>query len=367
MNQAPGSLSDFAPSRMEDDLCQFLCTCKEALVLDTELTIVVGNESGDLDSVCCAIALALQLSEHLGKLHIPVVNVNKDIVAMRGEVVYVLGIFGLALSDLIFIDDVSHLLRTRTLNVFLVDHNETCLAWDRQGFKHNIVGIVDHHTDAGQHLAIEPRIIEPTSSCASLLATKLDICHPLLWYPLVWDTMNITYRMTSIDFQAAGRLQSIVKLNGADTWRELERASASLPECNIPLNLLLLKDFKLFKNTGEYYGISTIHIPLNALDLEELNAAISKVMQMEDLHYFIICTGYPSIEQQDTENGYKFRLQVLIYHPLHRQVADFLNEFGQLQLKLLVESTQFSIWQQGDLTKGRKQLQPILARFLSSR
>ena len=246
---------------MESELQRFLCTCKEALALNTELTIVVGNESADLDSVCCAIGLALQLSAHHNKLYVPVVNVSKDIIAMRGEVLHVLSIFKLDLSDLIFINDISHLLHTRALDVFLVDHNVVCLAWERQGFKYNIVGIVDHHMDAGQHLAVEPRIIEPSSSCVSLFVTRLSICHPLLWYPLIWDSMNLTYRMTPIDFQAAEKLQSVVKLSGASTWRELERASASLPESNIPLNLLLLKDFKLFRNDDEYYGISTIHVP----------------------------------------------------------------------------------------------------------
>lgn len=209
----------------------------------------------DLDSVCCAIALALHLSALRNKLHVPVVNASKDIVAMRGEVLHVLSIFKLTLSDLLFIDDVSHLLHTGTLDVFLVDHNEVCLVWKRKGFRCNLIGILDHHADAGKHLDVDPRIVEPSSSCASLLVTRLVICHPLLWYPLIWDSMNLTYRMTPIDLQAAERLHSIVNTSGADTWKELERASASLPERNIPLSLLLLKDFKLFRTGTEYYGI----------------------------------------------------------------------------------------------------------------
>ena len=319
----------------------------------------------DLDSVCCAITLALHLSALRNKLHVPVVNAGKDIVAMRGEVLHVLSIFKLTLSDLLFIDDVSHLLHTGTLDVFLVDHNEVCLAWERKGFRCNLIGILDHHADAGKHLDVDPRIVEPSSSCASLLVTRLAICHPLLWYPLIWDSMNLTYRMTPIDLQAAERLHSIVNTSGADTWKELERASASLPERNIPLSLLLLKDFKLFRNGTEYYGIPTIHIPLNSFSMEELNAAVSQVMQAEGLQYFIICSAYRSAGQQGAKDDYAFEQQLLIHHPLHHQMAAFLNEFGQFRLEELAGSTSFSIWQQGNVKVGRKQSQPIIARFLS--
>ena len=109
---------------------------------------------------------------------------------------------------------------------------------------------------------------------------------------------------------------------------------------------------------------STFH--LSTFDLEALNAAISRTMQEETLKYFIICDAYQSAEQQNTENDYTIKQQVLIHHPLHRQMADFLNKFGQLELELLIESTKFSIWQQGNVMTGRKQLQPIVARFLSS-
>ena len=352
---------------MEGELCTFLRSCKEVLSSTTEPIIVIGNESADLDSVCCAIVLAMHLSTLHNKPYIPVVNVSKDIVAMRGEVVHVLGLFKLHLSDLIFIDDISHLLQTKTPNILLVDHNDVCLAWERRGFRCDIVGIVDHRADAGRHLAVELRIVEPCSSCASLLVMRMDICHPLLWYPLIWDSMNLTYRATPIDFQAAERLQSMFGLKGADTWRELEGAFAALPECDIPLNMLLLKDFKLFQNDNEYYGIPTIHIPLDPLDLNALDDAISQVMQKEDLRCLVICAAYRSAEQQASHDDYSFQQQVLIGHPQHIQMALFLNEHGELGLRQLKGSAGFSIWQQENVTKGRKQIQPVVARFLGSK
>lgn len=73
------------------------------------LTIVIGNESCDLDSAVCAIALAYfyetsALSSHstdIRRIIIPVLNISRENLPLKTEVIYLMRKHGIDVDDLI--------------------------------------------------------------------------------------------------------------------------------------------------------------------------------------------------------------------------------------------------------------------------
>lgn len=71
------------------------------------LTIVIGNESCDLDSAVCAIALAYFYESNSINLQcsprsvIPVMNISRENFPLKTEVIYFMNKHGIDIDDLI--------------------------------------------------------------------------------------------------------------------------------------------------------------------------------------------------------------------------------------------------------------------------
>ncbi|KAL2153531.1 hypothetical protein VTH82DRAFT_4686 [Thermothelomyces myriococcoides] len=169
----------------------FLATAKKALVSPptqrpNPLTLVVGNESADLDSICSALLLAyFRTHTPSHALHIPVSNIPRADLALRSELNAVLRPAGLKPDDLITLTDLPREgLKPEDTRLLLVDHNALTgeLA---KSFSNRVVGCIDHHEDEG---AVphdlppdQPRIIEKCGSCMSLV---LEHCRS------AWDAIS---------------------------------------------------------------------------------------------------------------------------------------------------------------------------------
>ncbi|KAJ2800649.1 Exopolyphosphatase [Coemansia guatemalensis] len=185
-----------------------------------DITLVLGNESADLDSMVSSISLAYALSSEqeksMSNAAIPVINTNRSDMALRPECGLLLGATlaaeGGRLEDLTFIDDfdLPAVVRRYTvsqargrLDVWLADHNAPS---SRQAALVPFVrGIVDHHADEGRCPDAWWRQIEPVGSCTTLVAAKLRalaiatssnelIGAPLakmLLAPILLDTSNL--------------------------------------------------------------------------------------------------------------------------------------------------------------------------------
>lgn len=84
----------------------FLKNARQYLRLHKPLTIVIGNESCDLDSAVCAIGLAYfyeNTNSHFDKRRtvIPVLNILRENLPLKTEVVYFLEQHGIDIDDLI--------------------------------------------------------------------------------------------------------------------------------------------------------------------------------------------------------------------------------------------------------------------------
>ncbi|KAJ1807745.1 Exopolyphosphatase [Coemansia sp. RSA 2523] len=143
------------------------------------LTLVLGNESADLDSMVSSLALAYALSPTISAPPIPIINTNRSDMTLRPESTLLLRTTLQAndsgIDALTFIDDfdltrVVSYGRKHGLDVWLVDHNAP--ASRQTELEPFVRGIVDHHVDENRCPQAE-RQIELVGSCATLVAERL--------------------------------------------------------------------------------------------------------------------------------------------------------------------------------------------------
>ncbi|RKF80197.1 putative exopolyphosphatase [Golovinomyces cichoracearum] len=183
------SVSTFL-STAKEVLSQYNTTSsRERSQLTNTLTFVIGNESADLDSICCTIIFAYSLTYFSNvnrslaasipaTFHIPLLNIQRTSLRLRPELTAVLQHANLKSSELLTLSDLPQYLpppeQTRWL---LVDHNVLTGGLGKI-YGHRVVGCIDHHEDEGlvpfgdkigEGLEGEPRVIEKASSCASLV------------------------------------------------------------------------------------------------------------------------------------------------------------------------------------------------------
>ncbi|KAJ2829591.1 Exopolyphosphatase [Coemansia sp. 'formosensis'] len=184
-------------------------------------TLVLGNESADLDSMVSSLALAYALSQTQSPV-IPVINARREDLALRPDCAQLLKD---ELPALTFIDDIDlRSLAQRPLDVWLVDHNAPA---SRQAFLEPLVrGIVDHHADEGK-CPEALRQIETVASCTTLVAQRLKgMVDPtlakLLLAPILLDSSNLSAaacRATPADVACVEWLTSLVQ------WTQTEATS----------------------------------------------------------------------------------------------------------------------------------------------
>ncbi|KAH5079596.1 hypothetical protein HBH95_084150 [Parastagonospora nodorum] len=167
---------------------------RAAIESSQEVTIVIGNESADLDSMSCSILYAYIRSMSPPKgaftpLYVPVTNIPASDIPLRPEYLAVFKHANIEPSHLITLDDLPPLsdIQTRlapdNTRWILVDHNAL------QGqlgkiYSQRVAGTIDHHDDEGKvpkDTGEEPRIIEKSGSCTSLIT---NYCRP------TWDMLS---------------------------------------------------------------------------------------------------------------------------------------------------------------------------------
>ncbi|GJD00562.1 exopolyphosphatase [Colletotrichum higginsianum] len=161
----------------------FLANARSALTAPaaqraSPLTLVVGNESADLDSLCSAVVYAyLRTHAPPHTLHIPISNLPRDDLKLRPEMTAALAHARLRPSDLLTLDELPADLAAEDTRWVLVDHN--ALTGDLASkYASSVVGCVDHHAEEDkvpQDTGDEPRVVEKCGSCSSLV---VEYCRP---------------------------------------------------------------------------------------------------------------------------------------------------------------------------------------------
>lgn len=169
-------------------LQRFLRHCKEGahklqqehyhLSID-RITVVLGNESCDLDSMVSSVLLAAidstteaatahQSPRHL---HLPVLDCRRADFHLRPEATTAFGLAGVTVDDLIFVPedvDLSAVYEKygAQMELQLVDHNQLASKW--AALADAVTQIYDHHTDAEKHVNAA-RVICRTGSGVSVV------------------------------------------------------------------------------------------------------------------------------------------------------------------------------------------------------
>nr|CAB3265204.1 protein prune homolog [Phallusia mammillata] len=137
--------------------------------------LVIGNESGDLDSFVSALTLAW-FKHKVGKessVYIPVMNICRKDLKLRTEISFMVAKIGINVDSLLFQNEVDWDFLTsfkQNFKVTLVDHNS--LPRKLSFLEPHVVEIVDHHPVVTE---IRPNIsqnIKTIGSCSTLIAME---------------------------------------------------------------------------------------------------------------------------------------------------------------------------------------------------
>lgn len=352
------------------------------------LHIIMGNQTGDLDSVVSAIAYAFLKGYEAAQkgqlfLVLPLVNIPQEDFRLNREVEYWLAQLGIAQEDLLFIDtlDLRELQKQGfPIQMTLVDHNQ--LVQHQKDLKPMVVEIIDHHEDKGEYDKNVNAQIVSVGSTSTLIAERIirgtyllqivPELAQLLIGAIILDTVNLDEqkeRVTERDRLVAEKLLSRGNLSQDAIWNSLNQAKSNLT--GLSLEDLLRKDYKGDQVGSISYGISSIYgLSLQDLIHEEVNplATLERIRTRYQIDLLLVLTAY--------EKSGTFHRELLIYTKdtvLLKQGAMFLqddrNKTPPPQLRL-ISNKGVDLGDKGmafTTASGlsRKLLDPMVHEFLS--
>jgi exopolyphosphatase len=145
---------------------------------------------------------------------------------LRPENELALSASGLTHDDLLTLSDLDPILTRKELStkingLILVDHNQLLSDWGDIG-ESKVIGLLDHHHDKGFYPDANPRIIEMTESCTTLIAREVlhELHTPrklpktlidLMLRTIALDTSDFKHGHDSLDHQVRSRLLPLVQ------------------------------------------------------------------------------------------------------------------------------------------------------------
>ena len=294
----------------------FLNLLKSTPVTASTVKIVCGNESADLDSVASAISYA-----YLSYIHddtnpqpiIPVINIPREDLKLRRDIVHVLRDVNVSEDLLFFLEDVKQWNDAKkSIETILVDHNE--VVNEAKKYVTKVIGIIDHHKDMGLYLDSSPRIVQVCGSCSSLVFKYFmesvfgpefkpspDVVQLCLAAGLV-DTTNFTHRVEEPDLHCKELYTTLIPDVGMQTYTKTIK-NAKNDISGFTARDLLRKDYKQFEflNANNVHGgklvmgISSIVKPMEWLyeefnGLEKFKAICVKYREEKNIYILTIIT-----------------------------------------------------------------------------
>jgi len=232
--------------------------------------VVLGNQSADMDSIVSAITLAFVNADR--GLYIPVINILRADLPLRGDVLYVLETLNIDPSLLLYQEDLPFLLNLATqgdVRLTLVDHN--LLAHDQKAFENWVERIIDHHKDEKIYyprMLEDGKIIKKAGSNSTLIAEMMfasasesissQVAYMLL-SAILLDTKDLKNPAVVTEKDIA--MVSLLKDRAGEYYKnslyDVLIKSRNAVEHLTP-DLLLKKDYKLYKEGKLFYGIAGI-------------------------------------------------------------------------------------------------------------
>jgi len=254
--------------------------------------LVIGNQSADMDSIVSAIAFA-SANKNRG-LYVPLINIPRHDLSLRKDVIYVLNSLQIDPKTLLYKEDLPFLqtLAERGfLRVTLVDHNR--VAPDQEFLKCVVERVIDHHHDENDvYPFLEEKRVMQTKSNATLVAELILPCCSseeayLLLAAILLDTNNLR-STTEDDSTMAALLKKRAGVPDTDPLFDiLSKKRHDLDQ--LTPELLLRKDYKLYKEGKLLYGMASIPkgISWNIGNCPEWKEAFHQRLETEQIHLLI--------------------------------------------------------------------------------
>ncbi|CAM6123107.1 unnamed protein product [Calypogeia fissa] len=381
-----------------DKLNKFLNDCRneaEAGLPGRFLTVVLGNENSDLDSIVSTITYAYLLSsidekqtDQESKVFVPVINMRQEDFVLHTEAVWLFKVTGLDTSKLLFVDQINlqYYHRFGNLKLVLVDHSK--LAAHQETLQDAVIQIVDHNLVQELYSWVPTTDIQQVGSCCTIIAERFVAEAPhllagrglnrLLLGPILLDTANLdpsSARCTARDTcMAAFLIHGAGRYGQQGFFRLLRKMKFDVSTLNTIE--MLRKDFKqwtLGPGRSNTYGLkgrvisaamSTLGVPLKEIMtrrniLEDLRFFARKLKL--DLH--LIVTGY-------YDNTDRYKREILIV-PGDIDLKDHLRACFRphktdLQLSYILIPglpDEMLVYKQGLVTASRTILRQILKDY----
>ena len=157
--------------RMSSNMMSWIEGLKQNFSDKKQITIVMGNEAADLDSMASAVTYAWYLNlNDTGGNYFPLINIPRADFKLRTEAVYLFQEAVVNIDKLLFSEDVDldKLKASSNLKLILVDHNK--LASSQAGLETVITGILDHHADEKSYPSSAVTDIRPVGSAATIVS-----------------------------------------------------------------------------------------------------------------------------------------------------------------------------------------------------
>ncbi|KAM5160908.1 exopolyphosphatase PRUNE1 isoform 3-T4 [Callospermophilus lateralis] len=264
---------------MED----YLQGCRAALQESRHLHVVLGNEACDLDSMVSALALAFYLTKtnEAEEVFIPVLNIKRSELPLRGDNVFFLQKIQIPETILIFRDEIDlHALhQAGQLTLILVDHH--VLPKSDAALEEAIVEVLDHRPIEQKHCPLCHVSVELVGSCATLVAERILQGAPeildrqtaaLLHGTIILDCVNMDIKIgkaTPKDNEYVEKLEALFpdlpKRN--DIFDFLQKAKFDVSGLNT--EQILRKDQKTIHRQGTKVAISAVYMDLEICEVLE--------------------------------------------------------------------------------------------------
>ncbi|XP_018615395.2 exopolyphosphatase PRUNE1 [Scleropages formosus] len=342
----------------------------------SEVHIVLGNETCDLDSMVSALVFAYFLHRTSGKTAVPVLNIKRSELALRTDSTFLLRQSGLPQEALVFRDEVDlpGLGRAGRLALTLVDHN--ILPSADGALEGAVVEVIDHHVLERTPSDSCAVTLESVGSCATLVTECIAREAPelldrqmaqLLYGTIVLDCVNMApeaRKVTPKDSQYAVWLESRfpdLPPRGA-LFQSLQNAKFDVS--GLTTEQMLLKDMKATSGGDLSLAVSVVYVTLEAfLQRRGLQQELCEFCHKYRFGLLVAMTiSY-------NENNEPFR-QLAVYSSstLYREeVSRALENAQNPCLKLSPISSPYAdvkAYLQGNIVASRKKVLPIIKDFL---
>ncbi|KAM9685834.1 exopolyphosphatase PRUNE1 isoform 1-T1 [Trichechus inunguis] len=361
---------------MED----YLQGCRAALQDSRPLHVVLGNEACDLDSMVSALTLAFYLAKttEAEEVFVPVLNIKRSELPLRGDNVFFLQKVHIPESILIFRDEIDlHALhQAGQLTLILVDHH--VLPKSDAALQETVAEVLDHRPIEQEHCPPCHVSVELVGSCATLVTERILQGAPeildrqtaaLLHGTIILDCVNMDLKIGKATLKDRRYVEKLEALfpdlpNRNDIFDSLQKAKFDVS--GLTTEQMLRKDQKTIHRQGTKVTVSAIYMDLEAfLQRSGLIADLRAFCQAHSCDVLVAMTIL-----FNTNNEPVRQLAVFCPHvALRMTICGVLERSHAPSLKLTpLPSTHpdLQAYLQGNTQVSRKKLLPLLQEALSA-